>query len=347
MDPVVIEARRQSCPKHMVHGPCGGVTAAGQCELGDRPCPFVALDRAVPWDGPAPTVARAVSLPIEDPLLAAARNRPLVVADLPDAALDAASVRRAAAGLAGLVDAALFGDTGWARVQLPPSYRARLVAGEAVRPWAGLNCRDRNRVALEGELAALAEVGAAVHCITGDHPAVGGRPDALAVFDIDSTELTALARRCGVLVSVAENPVAPPLALRPARLGEKVRAGAQVCFVNHAGRAERVAQFVDAARAAGAHDVVFLVCVPVVFSEASLRCLRTFTGLALPDGFIERISAATDPFGAGVDESLRYAEAVLGVPGVHGVDLGVTCPPGEEQEALRAEQTIARELRGA
>ena len=151
--------------------------------------------------------------------------------------------------LAGVADAALFGDAGWARVQLPPSYRAALVAGEGLRPWAGLNCRDRNRVALEAELHGLADVGAAVHCVTGDHTELGHRPDAQPVFDLDSTQLAALAAAAGLLVSVAENPVAAPVELRPARAAEKAKAGAQVCIVNHAGTAERLRAFVSATQA--------------------------------------------------------------------------------------------------
>jgi len=104
-----------ACPKHMVFGPCGGVTATGGCEVDDRPCPFVA-EPTVRWNGgwASPSLGT-------DPLIDRARHHKLVVADLPTGHIDAASVSRAAAGLAGRVDATLFGDTGWARVQLPPS----------------------------------------------------------------------------------------------------------------------------------------------------------------------------------------------------------------------------------
>ncbi len=140
-----------------------------------------------------------------------------------------AALGRPSPSSAGNVDAVLFGDSGWARVQLSPAYRASVIAAEGMRPWAGLNCRDRNRVALEGELAALADIGAAVHCVTGDHTAIGHRPEARAVFDLDSTELASLARSAGVLVSVAENPVAPPIEHPPrAPRGEGESRGAGV-----------------------------------------------------------------------------------------------------------------------
>jgi 5,10-methylenetetrahydrofolate reductase len=328
----------------MTYGPCGGVAADGTCELGDRPCSY--LDQPVAaWAGSsASTDERGGQL---DPLLALVGRRPIVVVDLPEAPHDADSVRRAAGALVEVADAALFGDVGWARVQFPPSYRAALVAAEGLRPWAGLNCRDRNRVALEGELLALADLGAAVHCVTGDHTALGDRPDAQPVFDLDSTELAAVARRLGLLVSVGENPVAPPLDLRPARAVEKARAGAQVCFVNHAGSAERVRAFVDAARAAGPPELVFLACVPMVASRAGLELIQTFTGLALPDGFLAAIDDAADPFTTGVEQALRYARTVLEVPSVAGVDLSAAVPPGGEADVLAAELVVARELAAA
>lgn len=333
-------ARREGCPKAMTHGPCGGVEAGGQCELGDRRCVFV--DSAVvPWLGPA----RAPAAGAVDPLLAGVR--PIILADLPDRPLDAPSVQQAAAALAEHVDATLFGDTGWARVQFSPSYRASLVAAEGVRPWAGLNCRDRNRVALEAELHGLADAGAAVHCVTGDHTKLGDRPDAEPVFDLDSTQLAALAHAAGLLVSVAENPVAPPVEWRPARAVEKARAGAQVCIVNHAGTVERLRGFVSATQALlGGEQLRFLVCVPLVTTVEGLALIRTFTALALPPRFAETIEAARDPFVAGVDQAVRFARAALDVPGVAGVDLGAVYPPGSEESALAATIAVAAALRG-
>ena len=181
-----------TCPKDMTYGPCGGVSADGACEVGPFACVFLDRD-VVSWK----ETARHAAPPVEDALVVASRSRPLVVADLADRPLDAGSTRTAVAQLTSSVDAVLFGDTGWARVQLSPAYRASVIAAEGMRPWAGLNCRDRNRVALEGELAALADVGAAVHCVTGDHTAIGHRPEARAVFDLDSTELASLAARRG------------------------------------------------------------------------------------------------------------------------------------------------------
>ncbi|HEV7762784.1 MAG TPA: methylenetetrahydrofolate reductase [Acidimicrobiales bacterium] len=323
------------CPKFMVHGPCGGVRPGGGCEVDGVACPFVA----------APVTRTARAAPPLPPALTA---RPLIIADLPVPALDVDALRHAARCMAaaGSVDAALTGDHGRERVQLPPVLRAQILAAEGLAPWIGLNCRDRNRVALEGELAGLAAVGVAgVHCVTGDHTLTGHRPDAAPVFDLDSTELAALAAGRGLTVSVAEAPLAPPVAARPARLAAKAAAGAAVGIVNHTGDAQVVGDFVAAVRAAGATAMTFLACVPVVVSAASAAQLRTFTGLVTPRGLVDRVLAADDPWEAGVTGAVAFARAVLAQAGVDGVDLSGVSGPGEEPLLARAMAEVARRLR--
>jgi len=322
----------------MTFGPCGGVTDDGGCEVGPGPCAFLPLP-TVRWPG----AVRPRTGP-EPHLLALMRQRPVVVADLPAVALDRDSLERAADRVVGHVDAVLLGDHGAARVQFSPTYRASLVQARGLPVWQGLNCRDRNRVALEGELAGLADLGVgAVHCVTGDHTATGDRPDAQPVFDLDSTELAAAARAAGVLVSVGETPHGPPAERRPHRLVEKVRAGADVCFVNHAGSVEALRSFVERATDAGA-DVPFVACVAVALDPGSADQLRRFTSLRLPAGHLAGIESARDPRRAGIAAAIALAESYLSVPGVRGVDLSGVPTPGAELTTATALAEIGRAL---
>lgn len=326
------------CPKSMTHGPCGGVGEDGSCEVAPVPCAFLPLP-TVAWAGPT-----AVRTTPEPRLLALMRQRPVVVADLPAVALDSASLQRAADTVVGTVDAVLLGDHGGARVQFSPTYRASLVQARGLPVWQGLNCRDRNRVALEGELAGLADLDVgAVHCVTGDHTATGDRPDAQPVFDLDSTQLAAAARAAGLLVSVGETPHGPPAERRPHRLVEKVRAGADVCFVNHAGSVQALRSFVEQATDAGA-DVPFVACVAVATDPGSAAQLRRFTGLRLPEGYLAGIESARDPRRAGIAAAVALAQAYLSVPGVRGVDLSGVPSPGTELTTATALAEIGRAL---
>ena len=313
------------CPKAMHYGPCGGVQPDGACELGDDRCAFLEADVAPPSP---PVTARLA--PAARELLTLMDRRPVVVTDLAADPLSSDGLRAVAATVAGHVDAGLLGDAPSARVQLPVMLRALLAAEEGVRPWGSLTCRDRNRVALEGELAGLAAIGVpAVHCITGDHPALGHRPDARAVFDLDSTELTSRAAATGMLVSVAEAPAAPPRARRAARAAAKAAAGAHVCFVNHAGGPEAVAEFVAELRTRSP-TLRCIACVPVATSPRGLEQVAAFVpGAAVPEATAAALRDP-DPVGAAVRAAVAGAEALLAIDGVDGVDLSAAAAPGEE-----------------
>src|SRR5660398_253541 len=106
-----------------------------------------------------------------------------------------------------------------------------------------MSCRDRGRLALQGDLLGAAALGIVnVLCLTGDHPRFGDHPGSRPVFDLSSTELltavTALNRGTsledmplegaarlfpGAVVNPGQEPLEPQLR----RAAVKVRAGAR------------------------------------------------------------------------------------------------------------------------
>ncbi|WP_274519726.1 methylenetetrahydrofolate reductase C-terminal domain-containing protein [Demequina aestuarii] len=336
------------CPKHMEYGPCGGVEFSGRCEVADHACSFLSL-APVRWRGalPADPAGHVAPPPAASLMRERLATGGVVIADFPARALDAESLSACARALSGSVDAVLAGDSGTARVQFPPAYRARLLSDAGVDAWMGVNARDRNRVALEGEAAALAHAGAAgVHCVTGDHTGIGSRPDAAPVFDLDSTRLAAMMASRGHLVSVAEAPLSPPVESRPARLLEKQRAGAEVCFVNHAGGPEPVRAFIERAQNLGV-TMGFIPCVPVIVDRGSAELIRGFTSLALPDGYLYGILEARNVRAQGVAAASRLALEFLTIPGVVGVDLSGGPGAGKELEFAEAEAEIGAAVTAA
>jgi 5,10-methylenetetrahydrofolate reductase len=285
-------------------------------------------------------------LPAAAGFLATAAARPVVVADLLAPPLSADGIRACAAELAGFADAVLTGDHPGARMQFPPSYRVRLLADAGIAGWAGINCRDRNRVALEGEIAACADAGAAgVHCVTGDHPVTGHRPDAAAVFDLDSVGLVELARSSGTLCSVAHAPAAPPAGKRLPRLVAKVSAGADAVFVDHCGGERQLGDAAAALRGAGFRGVL-LCCVPVVTSAGAAEVIAACAADRLPPGYLDAIMGAPDPAESGMAAAVRLAHTVLEMPDVDGVNLSSAAEPGNEVAATRAMAEVSRRVLG-
>jgi len=155
-------------------------------------------------------------------------------------------IRRKARLLRDWIDAANITDNQSAVVRLA-SWAGCLVAmQEGLEPVMQLQCRDRNRIALQSDLLGAAAMGIPnVLLLTGDHTRFGDHPDAKPVFDLDSIQLVWTARTMQQqakllsgrelkpapewFIGAVENPFAPPLKWRAERLGKKVAAGARFC----------------------------------------------------------------------------------------------------------------------
>lgn len=208
-----------------------------------------------------------------------------------------------------------------------------------MEPVLQLVCRDRNRLALEADIA-----GAALHgvenlcCLTGDDVTAGDEPEARRVFDVDSIQLLALARGMAegrylsgrklepaprLFLGAVENPGAPPYGHRVERALKKVRAGArflqlQVCFER-----ERLEAFAAEAVARGlAAQAALVPSICLVRSPNALRYMdEQVPGISVPAGLIERCERAADPEAACFDLACELAEHARSLPGVAGLHL--------------------------
>ena len=312
----------------MVYGPCGGVRDHAQCEVDSRPCPFVetpsarwpteSIDRDVDGEGaPDGTVVMCDVRP-SDPTIAGTRATARLYADW-----------------AGIVLLGDHHDT----VDLPAVMVAAILRDEGVAPWVTLSCRDRNGVALEADLAALAELEVAgVHCVTGDARAAHVRSSTTPVFDLDSLRLTAMATSFGLTVSVTENPTVEPIGQRPSRLLDKFRAGADWCIINMGASERTTADFITAARSLGA-GTRFISCIPVYTDQAGADRLARLPGVSLDPDLVREVLTADDPVEAGIMAAARQARRHLDLPGVEGINLSgpaSTRTPSERAAVMRA-----------
>ena len=198
-----------------------------------------------------------------------------------------------------------------------------------------LTCRDRNRIALEAELA-----GAALHgienicCLTGDDVTAGDEPEARRVFDLDSIQLLATARTMmdGTYLSgrtidpaphfflgAVENPGAPPYDHRVDRALKKVRAGARFLQLQVGFRPEQLEAFVQERLAS---QVALLPSICLVRSPGALRYIEAnVPGIEVPAEIIERCERAADPEAECFEVACELADHARSLPGVAGLHL--------------------------
>jgi 5,10-methylenetetrahydrofolate reductase len=213
-----------------------------------------------------------------------------------------------------------------------------------VRPWMTLACRDRNRIVLEEELSGLRHLGVdAVLCVTGDARAYDVRPDVTQVFDLDGPRLAALAASIGISAAVPETPAAPPRRLRAARLAQKQRAGAAVAVLNHDTVASVTAFMSDAVRAGVTIPVI--ASVAVFTDEPSAAVLTGLPGLELDPAAVRRVLDEPDPVEAGIAAAACEARALLGIPGVTGVNISGAASARGYEFAAQVKAELAGRIR--
>jgi methylenetetrahydrofolate reductase (NADPH) len=258
----------------------------------------------------------------------------------PPVSCDAADLLSKALPLRGLADAVNVTDGASARAHLSAPIAAAMLAREGIEPILQFTCRDRNRIALQGELMGAAACGVRnLLCLTGDDPKAGDQPETKAVFDVDSATLTTMARdlrdkgvlpsgrkvagRAQFFLGAADVPIDPPPGWRPDKLAAKIAAGAefaQTQFCMDVGIVRRYAARL--AEHATTRGLFLLVGIAPLRSAKSARWMaQHLYGTIIPEALIERLERAADPAAEGTRIAIDLIEELTQVPGVAGVHI--------------------------
>src|ERR671924_1034483 len=114
----------------------------------------------------------------------------------PPVSTDPGEFLRRALPLKGLVTAVNVTDGAGAKVHLSSLAAAHFLLQSGIEPIFQMTCRDRNRLALQGDILGAASLG--IHnilALAGDDPKAGDQPEAKPVYDLDSRTLIAMAQR--------------------------------------------------------------------------------------------------------------------------------------------------------
>lgn len=255
----------------------------------------------------------------------------------PPKGTDLAAAIAKAEGLRGVVDGFNITDSHTAKMTMAPIGLARALVERDLEPILQITGRDRNRLAIQGDLLAAASLGVrTVVCMSGDDPSVGDHPDAKGVFDLEAIGLLetvsalnggsdlsgndlkgATTHFCGAVAS----PGAPDLERELDRLAKKVEAGARFIQTQPVFFVDRFERFAKRARDLG---VPLLAGILVLKSAGMARRISdNVPGMEVPEAWITALDDAEDRKQASI---ALAAELVKGLrecaDGVHVMAIG-------------------------
>ena len=290
----------------------------------------------------------------------AGTGRPVVTVEIapPDSA-DPSELIARVERFRGLADAVNITDGAGGNCHMSSAAAAAILASKGFASVCQLTCRDRNRIAIQGDLLGAAALG--VHnilCLTGDDVSQGDHPGAKPVFDLDSVTLLriitdmrdkgefASGRKItappNLFIGATINPFVPPYLDRVANMEKKIRAGAQFIQTQFCFDLPMFERFMAEVRARGLHrQVPIIVGVGTLGTAKALSWMASHVpGVHIPASVLQRIAAAPDQKAEGLAVLTETITALIGTEGVAGVHL-----MGHKNEALLAEAIMRSGLR--
>ena len=259
----------------------------------------------------------------------------------PPRGCDPAEVRHKASFLKGNVDSVNITDNQTAMVRMSSWAAAIIALQEGLEPNYQMVARDRNRLAMQADiLGAYAHGIKNILCLSGDHQMFGDHPDALGVFDLDSTQMISMIKKMRdegkfmggadiheppkMFIGGASNPFGKPYEWRVHRLAKKVAAGVDFIQTQCIYNMDRFREFMKQAVDMGLTEKVYILAgVTPMKSVGMARYMQTkVPGMDVPEEIITRLKGV--PKEQVADEGIKIAceqieefKEMKGIAGVH------------------------------
>jgi methylenetetrahydrofolate reductase (NADPH) len=250
-------------------------------------------------------------------------------------------LKEKAAHLKGVVDSVNLTDNQTAVVRMSSWAAATILIQEGIEPNFQLVCRDRNRLAIQSDILGVFAMGVRnMLCLSGDHQSFGNHPESKNVYDIDSMQLIALAKKMRdegkfmneeeideppkLFIGAASNPFADPFDFRVHRLGMKIEAGADFIQTQCIYNMGKFREFMKMAVDMGLHEKCHILAgvTPMKSIGMAQYMARSVPGMDVPETLIKRLRGAGK--GKVAEEGIKFAleqieefKEMEGVAGVH------------------------------
>jgi methylenetetrahydrofolate reductase (NADPH) len=218
--------------------------------------------------------------------------------------------------LRGWVHAINVTDSNRAVARMSPLAAAVLLKQAGIEPIYQLACRDRNRVALQGDLLGASALGIQnVLALTGDPMKVGDCPEARSVFDFESVRLLQLiqflnqGKDCREIllpdqgtrffVGAALDPQSQSGAGLQRRFEKKIEMGASFFQTQMITDFEKLQAFMDKLGTASGKPILAGIFL-LKSAKNALFINKNLPGVSIPDPLIQRLDKAKDPLQEGI-----------------------------------------------
>jgi 5,10-methylenetetrahydrofolate reductase len=208
-----------------------------------------------------------------------------------------------------------------------------------MEPIIQMTVRDKNRIALQGEILAADALG--IHnvlVLTGDPLKIGDHPDAKAVFDIDAGQLISVIKQLEsgmdmtqhkldgapcMCIGAALNPCVEDIETEISKTRHKIEKGAEFFQTQGIFDLERFLRFAERYRKEGFKAPILAGIILLKSAKMANFMNEKIPGIFIPKGMIERLEKASDA----KKECVAIACEIIGkvrphVQGVHLMAIG-------------------------
>ena len=255
----------------------------------------------------------------------------------PDAS-DTETLLRNVMPLKGIADAVNVTDSPGAKVHMSSLTASIILAQNGIDPILQLTVRDRNRLALQGDLVGASALGVNnILCLGGDNPKNGDQPETKIVNDIDSITLVATANMMRkekkfpsgrtidpapkIFIGGAEVPTSGKP--DPDKILNKIQKGVDFFQTQYVFDSKVLSQYMKVLGDKGILEKTnFIIGLGPFASAKSAKWMNeNLFGVDVPDQIIKRLEGAENQKEESKKICLELIESFRAIKGVNGVHL--------------------------